>query len=257
MKAVYRLSAMLLFFVFVFPVHAKELRIAVAANVQFAIKEISTEFQKETGILPLVSLGSSGKLTAQISNGAPFDVFLSANMKYPETLYKNGLAINAPEVYARGAVVYWTMNKKYIKINDGKASLEFLNHSSIKKIAIPNPDLAPYGLGAVTSLKHFNLYDNLSSKLVIAENISQANQYIISRNVEGGFTSKSVVVSPKIKGQGFWVDLPAGSYTPIDQGAVILKYGEKNHPSEAKKFYDFLFTPKTKSILERYGYLVK
>lgn len=235
-------------------IQAEEIHIAVAANVQFAIKEILVEFKKATGIDAKVTIGSSGKLTAQITNGAPYDVFLSANMKYPETLFSKGLATRPPEVYAKGSVVFWSMDPGLILPGNPEGTLRGLLSPAVKKIAIPNPRLAPYGVGATDSLKSFDLYDSLAPRLVFAESIAQTNQYIVSKNVTGGFTAKSVVLSPEMKNKGAWVELPSSSYKPIDQGGVILKYGKENHPKQSEAFYRFMFSEKTASILEKYGY---
>lgn len=224
--------------------------IATAANMQFAMKALTHNFTKETGIKCDLIISSSGKLTAQIKSGAPYDLFVSADMKYPSELYKDGLALEKPKVYAYGKLVLWTMNNH---INPSLASLKM---SKIKYIACANPKTAPYGLAAIQTLKHYGLYKSLKSKLVYGESIAQTNQFIISESAKVGFTAKSVVLSPKMKSKGKWIEVNPKSYSPIAQGVVILKQN-KTLEADARKFYEFLFSAKAKKILQDFGYTVK
>jgi len=230
-----------------------QIKVAVAANVQFAMRELKTEFQKKTGIKVETIIGSSGQLTAQITQGAPYDVFISADMKYPSTLFNNKLAIKKPEIYALGSLVVWTLNDK-IKLIDIPNKL--LDRKA-KKIAIANPRTAPYGVAAVQTLKHFGIYDKVKDKLVYGESISQTNQFIVSRTAEIGFTAKSVVMSPNMKGKGNWKEVDSSAYEPIKQGCVILKYGNDNHRKESQAFYNFMFSKEGQKILKKYGYQVE
>ena len=225
--------------------------VAVAANVQYAMHELKAEFVKETGIKLSVVIGSSGQLTAQIKEGAPYDVFISADMKYPNTLYKEGFAVDTPRIYASGTLVIWTMDKG---IQFGKG-LKILLDKKIKKIALANPRTAPYGVAAVNALKNLGVYEQVKYKLVYGESISPTNQFIVSKAVEAGFTAKSVVVSPRMKGKGTWKEIEPGLYDPIRQGCVILKHGYKNHKDASEKFYNFLFSNKAKVILSKFGYI--
>jgi molybdate transport system substrate-binding protein len=231
---------------------SSEIRVAVAANVQFAMQEIKAGFEKETGIKIETILGSSGQLTAQITQGAPYDIFISADMKYPFTLFTNKLAIEKPKVYARGSLVLWTMNQN-IKVDK---ILKQLFDKKIEKIAIANPKAAPYGVAAVHALKYFGIYDKIKDKLVYGESIAQVNQFIVSKTADIGFTSKSVVISPNMKGKGVWEEIDTSAYDPIEQGFVILKYGYDNHRKEAQAFYDFMFSQKAIKILKKYGYKI-
>ncbi|HYC42311.1 MAG TPA: molybdate ABC transporter substrate-binding protein [Noviherbaspirillum sp.] len=230
---------------------ADTLTVAVAANVQYAFDDILTEFRKETGHELKAVYNSSGKFTAQIMNGAPFDVFLSADMEYPERLHKEGYAAAAPKIYAYGTLVLWTM--KALDLANWRTVLA---GRSVAKIAVANPKTAPYGRETMKALAHGKLDEALAPKFVFGESISQTNQYIHSRAADAGFTAKSVVVSPEMKGQGKWIDLPKESYQPIAQGIVVLKHGARNNPKLAQQFHDFVLSAKSRAILERYGYLL-
>ncbi len=227
----------------------KSINIATAANVQFAMQEIGKAFTNESGIECNFIIGSSGKLTAQIKEGAPYDIFLSADMKYPNEIHRSGLSHISPEVYAKGELVLWTMQS----IND--FAIQDLLHSDTKHIAIANPKLAPYGLAALEVLNHFNLYPQVQDKLVYGESISQVNQFVYSETAQYGFTSKSVVLSTKMKNQGKWIPLPKESYSDIKQAVVLIKR-EGNTRSTSEKFYKFLFSDSAQKILTNYGYTI-
>lgn len=225
----------------------EKLQIAVAANMQFAMKDLTKKFTEQSGIECETVISSSGKLTAQIKQNAPYDVFVAADMKYPTELFKEGFTTAKPEVYANGKLVLWTMS-------DGvQPSVEVLKTEPIKHISIANPKLAPYGKATVEVLEHFGIYKDVKDKLVFGESISQANQFIISNAADIGFTAKSVVLSPELKGKGKWIDLDENLYSPIAQGMVIIKRdGAEN--KNAQQFYDFLFSVDAKKILQQYGY---
>ena len=229
---------------------ADTLTVAVAANVQYAFNDLQAEFQKETGHELKPVYNSSGKFAAQIMNGAPFDVFLSADMEYPEKLHKEGYA-SAPKTYAFGALVLWTMKDLNLaRWQDVLAGL------SVGKIAVANPRTSPYGRETIKALAHFKLDEILKNKLVFGESIAQTNQYIHSKAADAGFTAKSVVLAPEMKGQGKWIELPKGSYEPIAQGVAVLKHGMQTAPKAAQQLHDFVLSPKARAIFERYGYLL-
>ena len=230
---------------------ARPLTVAVAANVKYAFADLQQAFTKESGIEVKSVFGSSGKLTAQIRNGAPFDVFLSANMKYPQTLFHDGLATTEPEIYANGVLVLWTLNA--LDLGQG---IRVLTEPAVQRIAIANPDLAPYGREAMNALDHFRLLVDVKSKLVYGENISQVSQYIDSRSVDIGFTAKSVVLAPQVAEKGKWIELPRDSYRPIAQGVVILKHGANTNAKAARRFVEFLSSPAARKIFKKYGYLL-
>lgn len=230
-----------------------QLTVAIAANVQYAMNELTNEFKKETGIDVSIIIGSSGQLTAQIIEGAPYDIFISADMKYPNVLYHEKAAIDSPKVYASGALVIWSLISG---INLDK-KLDILLKSNIKKIALANPAIAPYGMAAIQTLKYFGLYKKVKMKLVYGESLAPVNQFVNSKSVDVGFTAKSVVMSPQMKGRGVWEEINPAAYTKIEQGCVILKYGFNHHKNESLKFYNFLFSNKAKEILRNFGYSVK
>lgn len=249
MKRLFILAGVLL--AFTLPAVADTLTVAVAANMQFAFNDLQTEFKKQTGHELQPVYNSSGKFVAQIMNGAPFDVFLSADMAYPKKLADAGMTTGSPKIYAYGALVLWTMND--LDLGRWKRTLA---GPTVEKIVVANPKTAPYGYQAMRALAQLKLDATLQPKLVFGESISQTNQYISSRVVDAGFTAKSAVLSPQLKGKGKWIDLPTDTYQPIAQGAVILKHGQQTNPALAQQFYDFLFSGKSRAILERYGYLL-
>lgn len=225
---------------------SEKLEIAAAANMQHPIKELMAVFEKETGIASTVSVASSGKLTNQIKNGAPYEVFLSADMSYPEDLYKNGFTPEPAKPYAYGKLVLWTAT-------DEEPSIALLKEERIKHIAIGNPRLAPYGIAAQEVLEYYKLYESLKEKYVFGESITQVNQFISSGAAEVGFTALAVVKSPSNQDVGKWIAIPDSLYSPIGQGAVLIKH--KGEVSEqAQKFYDFLYSDKGREILSKYGY---
>ncbi|MEK7485906.1 MAG: molybdate ABC transporter substrate-binding protein [Planctomycetota bacterium] len=227
------------------------LTVAVAANMQFAMEEIKVLFEKKFNIPLNLVFSSSGKITTQIINGAPYDLFLSADMKYPETLQKEGFA-DAPKVYVHGVLIVWTVDENIDFANDLNSLLE----EKIQKIAIANPTHAPYGIAAIEVLKAKNLYDQVQSKIVMGESISQVNQYVTMKTVAAGFTTKSVLFSPEVTEKGKFIEIDPSLYTPILQGVSMLKYGKTQHAQETQQLYQFLFEKESTDILEKYGYQI-
>ncbi len=221
--------------------------IAAAANLQFVIPELMEAFTKESGIDCTVSISSSGKLTAQITEGAPFDLFLSADMYYPNYLFQQGFGSKEPEVYAKGILVLWSMKKMNL-------TLEGLADPQIKHIALANPELAPYGISAKELLIKKGIWEMLQGKFVFGESVSQTNQYIYTGVAEVGFTSKSSVLDQNLKSKGVWIEIPPTEYKEISQGILILKNSEQREG--AQKFYNFIFSVKGREILKKYGYEV-
>ncbi|MEL6558097.1 MAG: molybdate ABC transporter substrate-binding protein [Bacteroidota bacterium] len=226
-----------------------DLTIACAANLQYAINEIKEQFEKQHNISCQLIISSSGKLTAQIKEGAPYDVFISADMKYPELLYQNGLANIPPKTYAYGKLVLWTN-----KITDD-FSINSMTSDQINYIAIANPETAPYGKAALEALKYHQQFDLLKDKLVFGESVSQINQFIISQSADVGFTAKSIVLSPALRDKGKWVELDSASYQPIEQGILLIDRGESQNTA-ARDFYDYIFSPEAKKNLMNYGYSI-
>lgn len=251
MNRVFSIIALLIFVLFSCQKEEEQhLNIAVAANMQFAMKELAQTFTEKTGEEVQLMVSSSGKLNAQIKEGAPYDLFVSANMKYPQDLYDAGLTIDPPQVYAYGKLVLWTMYE------DLESSLLHFKDSNIKHIAMANPKIAPYGIAAEEVLKHYGLEESIQEKLVYGESIAQCNQFILSKSAELGFTAKSVVLSPQMKDQGNWIDMDADTYSPIAQGMVIIKH-EKRNAVSAKEFYRFLLSKEGQDILIKFGYSVE
>ena len=209
------------------------------------MKELTTAFEEETAIQCEIILGSSGLLSAQIKAGAPYHIFVSANMKYPQEIFENDLTITKPAIYAYGVLVLWTRGTS--------VSLHDLVNDSFQKIAIANPSTAPYGDAAINALKKSNLLDQLSDKLVYGESISQVNQFILSNAVDAGFTSKSVVVSRELRDIGQWTEVDQSLYNPVEQGIILIK---GDHESEARRFFDFILSEKGQAILIANGYKV-
>ncbi|MDY8137178.1 molybdate ABC transporter substrate-binding protein [Aquimarina sp. 2201CG5-10] len=226
----------------------QHITIATAANMQFAMNSLVQTFTKQTGIQCQLIIGSSGKLTAQIKEGAPYDLFVAANLKYPEEIQHSNLAVYPPKVYAYGTLVLWSMNDSI------QPSINRLMHPKIHHIALANPKTAPYGVAAIETLQNYDIYDTILNKLVYGESIAQTNQFITSKSAEIGFTSKSVVLSAKMKGKGNWSEIDPAIYSPIKQGVVLINQ-KSLHPN-AEKFYEFLFSKEAKKILEDFGYLV-
>jgi len=193
------------------------LRIAVASNLQFVITDLVDAFFEKTGIDSEVVIGSSGKLMAQIVEGAPFDLLLSADVKYPNELYDQGFTLDQPEVYAYGSLILWTVKEGL------KPSLDSLISRQIKYVAVGNPKTAPYGVAALQVLKNTEMYGYISDKIVLGESISQTNQFIISQAADVGFTSKSVVLSSKMINRGSWIEIDEELYEPMAQAIVVLK----------------------------------
>jgi len=232
---------------------AGEITIAVAANVSYAIESLKKEFNvlhPETKVQ--VILGSSGKLTAQIKHGAPYGLFMSANMKYPEALYSEEMAVTQPVVYAQGALAFLSQKERNFDAN-----MTVLRSKDIKKIAIANPQTAPYGVAAAEALKNAGVYEELKEKFVYGESISQTVAYATTA-ADIGIIAKSSLYSPQMshfKESIHWSDINETLYTPIDQGMVILKKAEGN--AEVKAFYDFMLSPKAKEVLKHFGYKVE
>lgn len=243
----------LLFLLIIGALNAGTINIAVAANVSYAIEDLKQEFKKSHPSTKInVVFGSSGKLTAQIKNGAPYMLFMSANMRYPQSLYKDNIATTQPVVYAEGSLVMLSVKKQ-----DFSQGIKLLLNKNIKTIAIANPKTAPYGIVSREALKSAKIYETIKSKFVYGESISQTVAYInIAADI--GLIAKSALYSSKMsrykKGIN-WVEVNSKYYTPIEQGVVLLKDAKDN--LEAKAFYDFLQSKRAKKIFKDFGYIIK
>jgi len=244
MKRIVLVFSLLLFSVAVF---GQNLRVAVAANLQGVIKVLVKDFKEKTGIEVEPIIGSSGNLATQIKNGAPFDVFLSADITFPETLFNEGFSNKAPEVYAYGCLVI-------VSTQDiGFENWERLILSPrVNKIAIANPEIAPYGKAAKEALTKKGIWTNVQPKIVQGESIAQVNTYITTGVTDVGFTTLSLIKDSEGKTKLYWKLIDPKSYTPIKQGMVIIK-ATKN-AAEAEKFYQYTLSAAAKKILKEYGY---
>jgi molybdate transport system substrate-binding protein len=236
---------------------AQELRVAAAADLGRVMEKLAPTFEKQTGVHVSVSLGSSGNFFAQIQNGAPFDVFLSADRSYPEKLQQAGLSEPGTlTTYARGKLVLWTARASLSSsANKTTDDLGFLITPSIRRIAIANPEHAPYGRAAVAVLKHYGVYEKVKDKLVLGENISQTAQFAESGNVEAAFIAYSLALGGNMAAKGVSRLLPQDSYPPLDQAAVVVR--SSKYKEQARRFVTFLGSPQARSILRELGFEVE
>lgn len=212
------------------------LRIAAASDLQAALPSLVRAFERETGRSVTVSFGSSGNFFSQIQNGAPFDVFLSADIDYPKQLESARLAEPGTLYpYATGSIVLWTRRGSGVDVQKG---LETLSSAGIRRIAIANPEHAPYGRAAVAALRAVGLYDQLRAKLVLGENVSQAAQFVQSGNADAGIIPLSLARSAGLSTVGQYADIPASLYPPIEQAAVIVR--ASRHKDTARAFLAYL-----------------
>jgi molybdate transport system substrate-binding protein len=231
---------------------AEEITIAAASDLNFAFREIVTEYEKASGNQVRLTLGSSGNFFAQIQNGAPFDLYFSADISYPKKLEEAGLAVSGSLYpYAIGRIVLWTGNESHLDLSKG---LEILREPTIKKIAIANPKHAPYGRAAVAAMEHFKVYDQVKDRLILGENISQAAQFIESGACDIGIIALSLAAAPAMKSKGTYWEVPAEAHSSLEQGAVILK-SSKNQEA-ARQFLEFIKGPDGQEIMKRYGFIV-
>jgi molybdate transport system substrate-binding protein len=229
---------------------AQGLRIAAASDLQTALPALVAPFEKQSGQKVLLTFGSSGNFFTQIQNGAPFDVFLSADVDYPKQLERAGHGERGSLYeYATGHLVLWTRSDSGIDIRQG---LSVLTGERIKHIAIANPAHAPYGRAAVAALRHEGLYDRLHAKLVFGENISQTAQFAQSGGAEAAVLSLSLAFSPALKAAGTYVEIPAAWHPPIEQAAIIV--AASSQKALARQLLDYLKTPETLRLLRSYGF---
>lgn len=230
-----------------------ELTVAAAADLSSALREIAANYEKKTGVTVKLSFGASGALTQQIQNGAPFDIFFSADMDYPRQLVAAGEADPASLYeYAVGKLVLWVPEDSPLDVK-GKGMSVVLD-PSVKKIAIANPQHAPYGRAAVAALRHAGLYDQVSARLVLGENISQAAQFAESGNAQVGFVALAHAVAPSMQGKGKYWEIPADFYPPLAQGAVVIS--QSPHKKEGADFLEYMKTKETAELLRRYGFTI-
>lgn len=230
----------------------EELIIAAASDLNFAFKELVAEYEKTTGHHVKLSLGSSGNFYSQIKNGAPFDLYFSADIGYPKKLEEAGLTVPGSLYrYAVGRIVVWTGATSGLDVTKG---LNVLQELKVKKIAIANPKHAPYGRAAVAAMEHFKVYDQVKDKLVFGENISQAAQFIESGACDIGIIALSLALAPVMKSAGTYWEVPAEAHPPLEQGAAILK--SSRHRDAARRFLEFVKGSQGQEIMRHYGFTV-
>jgi molybdate transport system substrate-binding protein len=229
---------------------AQEISVAAAADLQFAMEDIAARFQKETGKTVKPIYGSSGNFFQQIQNGAPFDLFFSANLDYPKKLEAADLTDPGSYYqYARGKIVIWVPGDSKLDLSSG---LKALLDPSVKKIAIANPQHAPYGQAAVAAMQQENIYDKVKDKFVLGENISQTASFVVSGAADAGMVALSLALSPNMKNKGRYAEVPAGEYPAIEQACVILR--SSKNKEIARQFVAFVKTPAIQDVLRSYGF---
>jgi molybdate transport system substrate-binding protein len=244
---------MLLFALLTFrATNAQEIRVAAAADLKFALDELDAQYQKQTGKKIDVSYGSSGNFFAQIQNGAPFDLLLSADIEYPRKLEAAGLAEPGTLYeYAVGRIVIWMPADARADV--AKLGWKALLEPGLERIAIANPEHAPYGRAAVAALRNAGVYEQVRRRLVYGENIAQAAQFVASGSAQAGILALSLAVSPPMRAGKRW-EIPADMHPPIEQGAIILKSAKDKEGARA--FLAFLKSDAARKILESYGFVL-
>lgn len=236
----------------ILPLRAESLSVAAASDLVYCLEELNAAFRKAHPRVDLKSMtGASGNIFAQIQNGAPFDVFLSADVKYPRELIKAGLAEeNSLTVYAIGHLVVWT-NTDAVDVSAGLSSL---GGAAVKKIAIANPEHAPYGRAAKAALEQAKLWESLKGKLVFGENIAQTAQFVETGNADAGVVALSLVMSPRLEKVGRWTPVPVDAYPKLEQAVVVTKRGAAN--PLALDYVNFLRSKEAREVFDRYGFRV-
>jgi molybdate transport system substrate-binding protein len=231
----------------------KNIRVATAADLKFAMEELAISFEKQTGTKVDVTYGSSGNFFSQLQNGAPFDLFFSADIEYPRKLEAAGLGEPGTLYeYAVGRIVVWTPADSKLDIT--KQGWKTLLDARDEKIAIANPEHAPYGRAAVAALQKAGIYEQVKAKLVYGENVSQAAQFVQSGNAQAGILALSLAISPPMKNGKSW-EIPAEMHPAIEQGAIILK--DAKNKNAARAFLQFVRSREGCAILEKYGFMTR
>lgn len=224
-----------------------ELTVAAAADLQFAFSEIGALFEQETGHKVIFVFGSTGQLAQQIENGAPYDLFASANISFVDDLAKKNLVMSdSVALYARGRIVLAGNKAMGIQI----ATLDDLLSDEITHIAIANPEHAPYGMAAMEALQSTGLWEKIQPKLVFGENVRQALQFIQTGDAEAGIVSLSVANVPEIE----WTLIDASMHNPLDQALAVV--ASSSHQDVARLFAEFINSPSGRPIMQKYGFVL-
>lgn len=233
-------------------IHAQKVSIAAASDLKFALDSVISIYQNQYPAEKIqVTYGSSGKFFEQIQYDAPFDLYFSADVSYPKKLKEQGFAISEVKIYGIGRIVIWSK-----KINPNVEKMNSLLNPKLNKIAIANPEHAPYGEKAKESMMHYKIYDKVKNKFVYGENISQTAQFVQLGAADIGIVALSLALSPTMKKSGgkYYV-IPEKSHKPLEQAYVILKHA-KNNPN-AVKFYNYMASPAAIAILTHFGFTQK
>jgi molybdate transport system substrate-binding protein len=245
-----KITAFMLTLILTLPSAGQEMTVAAAADLRSALNEITSHFQTETSVHVKVAYGSSGDLFQQIQNGAPFDLFFSANSDYPKKLEAAGLMVPGTYYeYARGHIVLLTSSSSAVDLQQG---LKVLLDASIKRIAIADPAHAPYGQAAVAALRSQGLYDQISRKLVVGENVAQATSFVTSGAADIGIVAKSLAVLSPARAKIRFAEIPVDEYPPIEQVCILLKSSTKQEA--ARSFLRYFQGPEASKILKQYGF---
>jgi len=234
--------------------NAQEITVAAAADLQFAFQDVAARFEKQSGSRVKLVFGSSGNFFAQIQNGAPFDVFCSADLGYPQKLEAAGLTEPGSLYrYATGKIVLWVPKASPVDLGQGLAALL---DPDVHKIAIANPTHAPYGRAAVAALQHEKIYQRVSAKLVLGESVSQAASFVVSGSADAGIVALSLALAPAMKEKGRYAGIPADDYPAIVQAAVLLKPAQQTSVQRelARRFLNFLKDPAIVEVMRGYGF---
>ncbi len=232
-------------------VRAEEITIAAASDLNFAFRELISEYETASGNQVKLTLGSSGNFFAQIQNGAPFDLYFSADISYPKKLEEAGLIVPGSLYrYAIGRIVLWTRHESPVDVTQGIAALR---QSSAKTIAIANPRHAPYGRAAIATMEHFKMYDDVKDRLVLGENVSQTAQFVESGAADIGIIALSLALAPAMSEKGTYWEIPTEAHPPLEQGAVIVKASKR--ADSAKQFLEFMKSRQGVAIMKRYGFI--
>lgn len=243
-----RMLGMLFLLLTAFQGRAEPFTVAAAADLKYAMADLAAEFEKShPGSSPDIVFGSSGKLYQQIANGAPFDLFFSADISLPRLLKDSGLAQSEVRPYAYGRLALWSSGRL-----PGKLSLERLAADDVRFVAIANPKHAPYGMRAQEILENLGLWAKVSPKLVFGENVAQAAQFVDTGSAQAGIIALSLVLKPELKNKGSYIVIPDNLHMPLEQGYVLLKHAGNNRA--AAEFGDFVASYKGRAILRSWGF---
>ena len=230
-------------------VAAEQITVAAAADLNYALTELASKFEALSGARVVLSFGSSGNLFSQIQNGAPFDLFFSADEEYPKKLAAAGVVDGATlRTYAVGHLVLWVPGNS--AVDPEKLHMDLLTQASVTRVAVANPQHAPYGRAAMATLEHFGLKDKITGKLVFGESVSQAAQFVQSGNAQAGLIALSLAKSPAMASGKYW-EVPTDAYPEMRQAAVVVSASKQKKLAQA--FLDYVVSPEGEAVLRKFG----